>query len=120
MRKTAVAKVRWRSCGALHDLSDGCGRRDHAAGDEAGNLSIGIAVFAQQLARVFAKPRRRAVAAHRRAREVDRATDRLGGPGLRVDKVDDHPARKRLRMGQRFTERMHRTGGHPGGADSRP
>ena len=36
MCKTAVAKVRWRPCGALHDLSDGFGRRDHTVGDEAG------------------------------------------------------------------------------------
>ena len=42
MCKTAVAKVRWRPGGALHDLSDGCGRRDHSVGDEAGNLSIGL------------------------------------------------------------------------------
>ncbi len=83
-------------------------RGDHALGNERGDLGIGIAIALQQFARVFAQQRSRAVDARRRLRKVDGATDGPCCASLGMHELRHHAAGKRLRVRQRFAERMDR------------
>ena len=95
------------SCACRRHPGAGAARvLDDAAGDERIDVGVRVAVLAQHLARVLAQQRRGARDRRRRCGKVDRAAERLGRPGLRMDEVDDHAARERLRMRERLADRV--------------
>ena len=87
------------------------GRRDHARGDEVRDLGVGVPAAAQQLARVFAEQRRRAVDSRGRSRKMDGAANDPGRACFRMNEIGDHAegrsGRHKLRS-QNLSDRRNR------------